>query len=89
MGLFNRKSSSKRQPAKFSSKWFETVSDEDFYAEREPVRQAYCRGEQGAESLLNRFNNEEIKRLNEKYEREHPDAKPRHREHGLYLPNDD
>ncbi len=85
MGLFNRK----KGPVKFSSKWFSTVSDTEFYDAREPVRQAYCRGERGAEALLNLFNNEEIKRLNAKYEKEHPNAQPRHREHGWYLPNDD
>lgn len=74
---------------KYSKKWFENVSDEKFYTERELVRQAACRGDKGAEGLLNRFNNEEIRRMNGKYKKEHPDAKPRHREHGWYLPNDD
>lgn len=74
---------------KYSKKWFENVSDEEFYTDREPVRQAACRGDEGAEGLLNRFNNEEIRRMNEKYKKEHPDAKPRYREHGWYLPNDD
>ena len=78
-----------KEPKKYSSKWFATVSDEEFYREREPVREAYCQGVRGAEGLLNCFNNEEIRRLNEKYRREHPDAKPRHREYGWYLPNDD
>jgi len=38
---------------------------------------------------LGRFNNEEIRRMNEKYEKEHPDSKPRYRDHGWYLPHDD
>lgn len=76
---------------KYSNKWFESVSDEELYAEREPVRKRAREngGNEDAERLLNRFNNEEIRRMNEKYEKEHPDAKPRHREHGWYLPNDD
>lgn len=74
---------------KFSKKWFENVSDEEFYAEREPIRQAHCKGDGDAGRLLDLFNNEEIRRMNEKYEKEHPDAKPRHREHGWYLSNDD
>ena len=75
--------------AKYSEEWFKNVSDEEFYSEREPVRLAFCRGDVGAELLLNRFNNEEIRRMNEKYEKENPNAQPRHREHGWYLPNDD
>lgn len=78
-----------RTPAKYSSKWFSSVSDEELYAEREPVRQAYCKGDGWAERLLRQFDNEEIKRLNERYQKEHPDSKPRYREHGWYLPNDD
>lgn len=39
--------------------------------------------------VLDLFNNEEIRRMNEKYEKENPNAKPRHREHGWYLSNDD
>lgn len=74
---------------KYSDKWFKKISDEEFYEEREPVRQAYYRGDAGAENLLYKFNNEEICRMNEKYEREHPNAEPRHREHGWYLPNDE
>lgn len=59
-----------------------TVSDEEFYSEREPIRQAYCKGDRDAERLLNLFNSEEIRRMNKKYEKEHPDTKTRYREHG-------
>jgi hypothetical protein len=74
---------------KFSKKWFRNVSDEEFYSEREPIRQRYCEGDQNAERLLYQFDKEEIRRLNEKYEEEHPNSEPRHREHGWYLSNDD
>lgn len=74
---------------KYSNRWFKSISDEEFYVEREPVRQAFCRGGEGTERLLHRFNTEEADRLNKKYEKEHPDTEPRHREHGWYLPNDD
>lgn len=74
---------------KYSKRWFENVSDEEFYSEREQIRQAFCRGDERAEKLLDLFNNEEIRRMNEKYEKENPNAKPRHREHGWYLSNDD
>lgn len=80
-----------KENAKYSQKWFESVSDDEFYAEREPIRKRAREngGDDDAERLLNLFNNEEIHRLNQKYEKEHPDAKPRYREHGWYLPNDD
>ena len=85
--LFGKK---KKGPKKYSQAWFRSISDEEFYAEREPVRiAAVYKGDKAAEIRLDRFNDEEIRRLNEKYEKEHPDAKPRHREHGWYLPNDD
>jgi len=75
---------------KFDKKWFKDVSDEELYSEREPIRiKAVYDGDNSAVKLLDCFNQEEIRRLNEKYEKENPDAKPRHREHGWYLPNDD
>lgn len=76
---------------KYSDKWFKSISDDEFYAEREPVRKLAREngGDANAEILLQRFNKEEVRRLNEKYEKEHPNTETRHREHGWYLPNDD
>lgn len=75
---------------KFSKRWFQKVSDEVFYAEREPVRKkAIYEGDDTAWILLDMFNQEENRRLNERYEKEHPNGQARHREHGWYLPNDD
>lgn len=75
---------------KYSARWFQEVSDEELYREREPVRlKAVYDGDPVAERLLNRFGNEEIRRMNEKFRKEHPNAKPRHREHGWYLENDE
>ena len=85
MGLLEKN----REPKKYSDEWLKQISDEEFYAEREPVRQAYCRGDKEAERLLSRFDTEEINRLNEKYKNEHPNATPQHREHGWYLSGDD
>ena len=39
-------------------------------------------------SEMRRIDKEMVRRPNEKYEREHPNAKSVHREHGRYLPND-
>ena len=76
---------------KYSAEWFESISDDEFYAEREPVRKKAREngGDVESERLLQRFNNEEVRRMNAKYEQEHPNASPVHREHGWYLPNDD
>lgn len=74
---------------KYSRLWIKRLSDEEFYSEREPVRQAYCNGSDYAEKILDRFNDDEIRRMNAQYEKDHPNAEPRHREHGWYLPNDD
>lgn len=75
---------------KYDDKWFRDVSDEEFYSEREPIRvKAVYDGDSNAIRLLHRFNQEEIRRMNEKYEKEHPNAESRDREHGWYLPNDD
>ena len=90
MSLFNNdRSNNEDTSQKYSSNWFSSVSDEELSAEREPIRQAHCRGESGAWELLNQFNAEETKRMNEKYEKEHPNVQARHREHGWYLQNDE
>lgn len=47
------------------------------------------KGEGDITPEMRRINNEMVRRSNEKYEKEHPNAKPRNREHGWYLYNDD
>lgn len=80
---------------KFSSKWFRNATDDELDSEREKVRERYVDGTidiDEADKLydtLHRFDSEMIGRANSKYEKENPDAKPRHREHGWYLSNDD
>lgn len=39
--------------------------------------------------IMESLDGEMLRRSNEKYEREHPNAETVHREHGRYLPNDD
>lgn len=76
----------------YSSKWFETVTDEVLNTEREKVRLAYCSsGDNFSEAsrlqnLLWRFDKEMSKRA---WGDEIPHAPSIHREHGWYLPNDD
>ena len=76
----------------YSSKWFETVTDETLNMEREKVRIAYCSSGDNfseadrLEKLLNMFNKEISKRA---WGDEIPHAPNINREHGWYLPNDD
>ena len=79
---------------KFSNKWFKNATDDELDSEREEIRLRYCDADNIDEAdklyhQLHRFDDEMIDRMNTKYEAENPDAKPRHREHGWYLPNDD
>ena len=76
----------------YSSKWFETVTDDVLSTEREKVRLDYCAsGDNFSEAsrlqnLLWRFDKELSKRA---WGDEIPHAPSIHREHGWYLPNDD
>lgn len=89
LGILLKKIISGEIAPKYSMPWIKNLSDEEFYDEREIVRQAYCNGNERAWTILDLFNDEEIRRMNARYEEEHPNAEPRHREHGWYLPNDD
>ena len=57
-----------KAPAKFSAKWFETLSDADLNIEREIVRKAYCSSGDDfnlavrLQNLLGLFDNELSKR---------------------------
>ena len=76
----------------YTSKWFESVTDETLSTEREKVRLAYCSsGDNFSEAsrlqnLLWRFDKEMSKRA---WGDEIPHAPSIYREHGWYLPNDD
>lgn len=76
----------------YSTKWFETVTDDVLSAEREKVRLEYCSsGDNFSEAsrlqnLLWRFDKEISKRA---WGDETPHAPSIHREHGWYLSNDD
>ncbi|HIW40194.1 MAG TPA: hypothetical protein IAA36_04445 [Candidatus Eubacterium pullicola] len=76
----------------YTSKWFESLTDEALSTEREKVRLAYCSSEDNfseasrLQNLLWRFDKEMSKRA---WGDEIPHAPSIHREHGWYLPNDD
>lgn len=90
--LWNQLNEKIRKANMYSSKWFETVTDEALSTEREKVRLAYCSsGENFSEAsrlqnLLWKFDKEMSKRA---WGDEIPHAPSIHREHGWYLPNDD
>lgn len=70
--------------------WLETASDEeldDGYEERRLEWMKDTHGDITPE--MSKINDEMVRRMNERYEKEHPNAEARHREHGWYLPNDD
>lgn len=70
--------------------WLETASDEELAKGYEERRLDWLKKGGGDKTPeMRRIDNEMVRRSNEKYEKEHPNAKPRHREHGRYLPNDD
>lgn len=76
----------------YSTKWLETATDAELDLEREKVRVAYCSAgadDQAASFLHNllwRFDNEISKRA---WGDEIPHAPTIHREHGMYLLNDE
>lgn len=68
----------------------DTASDEELAYEYEKRRLEWLKDGGGDRTNeMERLNDEMVRRANEKYEKEHPNAETRHREHGWYLPNDD
>lgn len=66
-----------------------TLSDEELAEEHEALRLRHASGEDQY-NALHRYDEEMVRRANQAYNSEHPDPpKPRHREHGWYLSNDD
>ena len=78
----------------FSKRWLRKATDDELGSEREKARLRYVDAADIDEAAklyhtLHDFDDEMIARANAKYEAENPNAQPRHREHGWYLPNDD
>lgn len=91
-GLGIAKIVSGKAPAKFSAKWFETLSDADLNVEREIVRKAYCSSGDDfnlavrLQNLLGLFDKELSKRA---WGGRTDYGFPVHREHGWHLPSKD
>lgn len=70
--------------------WLKTASDEELDDGYEERRLEWLKDNHGdITPEMSKINDEMVRRMNEKYEKEHPNAEARHREHGWYLPNDD
>lgn len=70
--------------------WLKTASDQELDDGYEERRLEWLKNNHGdITPEMQRINDEMTRRMNEKYEKEHPNAEVRHREHGWYLPNDD
>ena len=82
MSLFNR------EPRKYTKKWLQNLSDEEWSAEREIVRQQFVHGDELAEYRLQKFDDEYERRKIEHYKHE-PWTPPKHTEHGWYLSEKD
>lgn len=72
-GKSEKKNNSAQSLRKYTPEWIASLSDEDFYKEREPVRLAHCHGDENATNILEIFNEIEITRMNKKFKAEHPD----------------
>jgi hypothetical protein len=78
--------------SKYSTARLRSLSDEDFYNEREIVRSAFEAGNLQAEKYLHFFDKVEPDRLNAQYERNNAGKKSASRakrEHGYHLYKDD
>lgn len=70
--------------------WLETASDEELADGYEERRLEWLKNEYGdVTPEMRKIDDEMVRRSNEKYRKEHPNAEVRHREHGWYLPNDE
>ncbi len=66
------------------------ISEQELEEEYEELRLRYVAGEARVLPEMDRYNREISRRMNEAYDREHPEPQARvHREHGWYLSNDD
>lgn len=88
MGLFENLFKSSSDGDRYNDRWLKSASDEELDTEREKVRLAHCAGNEHAQNILYRFDDEKRRRSSAGHEDEEP-GYPVHREHGWYLPNDD
>lgn len=70
--------------------YYSIMPDKELKEERELIRKKWLsEGSPSLEQRLHLIDSIQVDRMNEKYRKEHPDAKPRQKEHGWYLPEDD
>ncbi len=86
MGIFNKLFGTSGTENDFSESWLMSASDEELNDEYEK-RRLDCHGDITDE--MDQLNAEMVRRMNEQYENEHPNAEPVYHEHGWYLSSDD
>jgi len=80
---------------KYNKIRMELMSTDKLHEEREIVRDKMVHGcktieeYEVCEKILKKFDDILYRRANEKYEKEHPNAKTVYHEHGWHLPEDD
>ena len=81
----------KKKPNVFSREWVNSVSEEEFYRERENLRQAYLAGDSVAWTIMKSIDKFLSEMQHEEWLREHPGEKSYvyHTEHGYHLSEGD
>ena len=81
----------KKKPKVYSREWVNSVSEEEFYRERENLRQAYLSGDTVAWTIMKNLDRFLSEMQHEKWLREHPGEEIHiyHTEHGYHLSEDD
>ena len=93
LGIF--KLLSNKEIQEYSDEWFESLSDDELDGLRKEARHNWLHPSNDLhesvrwESIMEQFDNEKIKRMNEKFEREHPNAVTVSHSNGWHLESDD
>lgn len=81
----------KRKPEVYSREWVNSVSEEEFYRERENLRQAYLAGDTVAWTIMKNLDKFLSDMRWERWYREHPGEEPKfyQKPNGRHLEDDD
>lgn len=72
------------------SLYYSIMPDEELSEEREQIRKKWLSScDTNLHKTMDLIDCIQLNRMNERFRKEHPDAKDRHKEHGYYLPEDD
>lgn len=81
----------KKKPKVYSREWVNSVSEAEFYRERENLRQAYLSGDTVAWTIMKNLDKFLSDMRWERWYREHPGEEPKfyQKPHGWHLEDDD